>query len=123
VTGEEAATMIATPAPGMAAMLDEDLGGGFGVGPGPGVGVGPGPTVGFPTSAPGIEGAPAMAGAAVLPETPYSGWVVTGLVICFVFLMLTGWMMFDLMRNMWSWGGTYSINSSLMDAILNLLPY
>lgn len=122
VTGEDAATMIATPAPAMAAMLDEDFGG-LGIGAGPTLGAGPGATPGFPPTGPTIEGAPAGVGAAVLPEAPYSGWVVTGLVICFVFLLLTGWMMFDLMRNMWSWGGAYSINSSLMDAILNLLPY
>jgi hypothetical protein len=29
-------------------------------------------------------------------------------------------MMLDMMRNIWSWDETYSLNSSLMDAILGL---
>jgi hypothetical protein len=28
-------------------------------------------------------------------------------------------MLFDLMRNMWSWNGAYAVNSSLMDMILS----
>ena len=30
-----------------------------------------------------------------------------------------GMSMFDLLRNMWSWGGPYGVNSSLMDMVLS----
>ena len=33
-------------------------------------------------------------------------------------LMLCGMMMYDMLRNMWSWEGAYSVNSGLMDTIL-----
>jgi hypothetical protein len=36
-----------------------------------------------------------------------------------VLLLLCGMMLYDLMRNMWSWDGTYPVNSSLMDTILS----
>lgn len=62
------------------------------------------------------------AGVAALPEAPYSVWNVLSLTFCVIILALTGMMVFDLLRNMWSWGGTYNVNSSLMDMILNLLP-
>jgi hypothetical protein len=35
-------------------------------------------------------------------------------------LMLSGMMMFDMVRNIWSWDGSYSATSSLMEFILNL---
>jgi excisionase family DNA binding protein len=63
----------------------------------------------------------AMAQAAVaIPETPYPAWVVAFLVFATLFLMLAGMMSFDLLRNMWSWNGPYTFNSSIMDAILGL---
>jgi hypothetical protein len=34
--------------------------------------------------------------------------------------MLSGMMMYDLMRHMWSWDSPYAVNSKLMDTILNL---
>jgi TRAP-type C4-dicarboxylate transport system permease small subunit len=61
-------------------------------------------------------GAPSM----VLPETPYSGLQVTSLVACTVLLILCGWMGYDLLRNMWSWNGAYTVNSSLMDFLVGL---
>ena len=53
-----------------------------------------------------------------LQEAPFSApWVVfMGLGV--VLIMLSGMMMYDLLRNMWSWDGPYAINSSLMDGIL-----
>lgn len=68
--------------------------------------------------------APAAAGAgmtvAVSREAPYTVWNVVSLGFCALILSLTGLMMFDLMRNMWSWDTPYSLNSSIMDTILGL---
>ncbi len=68
------------------------------------------------TTAPAAAGAPAAAAA---PEAPFSGWNVLGLSLCSVLLLLVGMFMFDLLRNMWSWNGTYAVNSSLMDMVLS----
>ena len=65
------------------------------------------------------DGALLAQSAAVLPETPYTGWQITGLVLCVLMLMLCGMMMYDLLRNMWSWEGAYTVNSSIMDTILS----
>ena len=118
----EAGTMAADEAgPSMAAMLDEDFA------PDEGVGLGvaameAAPAVGVPAAAPQqlAEGAPVTGYAAALPEAPYSIWNVVSLASCVIFLMLTGMMLFDLLRNMWSWSGPYDINSSLMEMILGL---
>jgi hypothetical protein len=74
-----------------------------------------------------------MAGAAVMAaptmgamhpviarEAPYSILNVMSLAACAFFLLLTGMFMFDLMRNMWSWQGPYTFNSSIMDSIIRL---
>ncbi len=110
--------------PSMAAMLDEDLGAeptdelaagtqleevtiGAALGAQPG---------GF------AEGTPvAQTTSAALPEPPYSVWNILGLSSCAVLLALGGIFMFDLTRNMWSWDTPYSVSSSLMDMILNLI--
>ncbi|MBN2022820.1 MAG: helix-turn-helix domain-containing protein [Pirellulales bacterium] len=55
--------------------------------------------------------------AAVLPEAPYSAWNILSLAGCTVILVVVGMFMVDLMWNMWSWGGTYRVNSWLMDLI------
>lgn len=118
--GDESATMIGTSAGvSMAAMLDEDLsaqpamdmGMGTPMMVSPGLGIQSG---GF------AEGAPTMQPTAVLAETPYTGLQITGLVFVALFLMLCGMVTYDLMRNMWSWDGPYTINSSLMDTIVGL---
>ncbi len=113
-TEDEAAIAVAAPA----AMLDEDLGAA---------------PIGFQA----VEAAPmdmaAMSavaaaavplpsgGAPVLQEAPYSGLVVwLGLFPCVLLLTLAGMMSFDLVRNMWSWGGTMTINSTLLDALKGL---
>lgn len=54
-------------------------------------------------------------------ETPFSGWVVAGLSTCLVMLALCGMMVFDLVRNIWSWDGVASLNSSLLEVINPLL--
>ena len=61
--------------------------------------------------------APVPAAAAVA-GTPYSMLNIVGLGCSTVLLMLAGTMMLDMMRNIWSWDETYTLNSSLMDAIL-----
>ena len=59
--------------------------------------------------------------AAMLPEAPYSPLNIVSLVFCALVLVVCGIMMFDLVRNMWSWEGPYELNSSLMDWILSLV--
>jgi len=65
-------------------------------------------------------GAPLLPQMAILPEAPYTSKQIAGLVTCVLFLMLGGMMIFDLMRNMWSWDNAFTVNSSLMDLILGL---
>ena len=71
---------------------------------------------GMPMGAPGMMPGPA----AVTVETPYSVWNVLSLSACLLVLTLTGLMMFDLMRNIWSWDGPYAVNSSMMNMIVGL---
>jgi len=56
--------------------------------------------------------------AAAAAEVPYSVLNIVGLSSSALLLLLAGTMMLDMMRNIWSWDETYSLNSSLMDAIL-----
>ncbi|MBN1589834.1 MAG: helix-turn-helix domain-containing protein [Pirellulales bacterium] len=53
-----------------------------------------------------------------LSEAPYSALNIAGLVFCTVVLFIVGMMMYDLMRNMWSWNQPTPVNSWLMDLIL-----
>jgi excisionase family DNA binding protein len=124
--GDDASTMIASaPIHTMGAMLDEDIGAasspsmdfGSGVALG-GVGLGT-PSLGTPAG--GLaESAAASPAAAFAPEMPYTPLQITGLICCTLVLMLSGMMMFDMVRNIWSWDGSYSATSSLMEFILNL---
>ena len=59
--------------------------------------------------------------ASTVHEAPYSVWNIVFLTLCVMFLFLSGIMMFDLMRNMWSWNEPYDLSSSLMDAILSII--
>ncbi len=59
-------------------------------------------------------------GVAVAAEDGYTIGTVTGLGLCTLMLALSGMMVTDLIRNMWSWSGTYSLNSSLMNAIIGI---
>ena len=68
---------------------------------------------------PGLSTAPAMAAVSAGPDIVFAPWNIALLAICLLFLILVGMMMYDLMRNMWSWGGAYPVNSSLMDTILS----
>jgi excisionase family DNA binding protein len=104
---DEAATMLGGGAP-LAPMLEEDeLGAGDLSVPG-GLGLAPGLGTGAPLLA-----------AAQAPEVAYTGWNLALLSVCLVPLILSGMMMYDLARNMWSWDQPYAVNSSLMDAVLS----
>ena len=50
-------------------------------------------------------------------ETPFSTANVVGLVLCVIPLALVGMMMFDLLRNIWSWDQVYSLNSTLLEML------
>lgn len=120
---DDASTMIVS-AP-MGAMLDEDLGSSPSMDFGSGVALSASPiggtplgaTLGSPTAAIS-ESAAATPAAGYFPEMPYTPLQIVGLVSCSVILMLCGMMMFDMIRNIWSWDSTYSANSTLMDMIL-----
>ncbi|HEY2882884.1 MAG TPA: helix-turn-helix domain-containing protein [Pirellulales bacterium] len=69
------------------------------------------------TSAPALTGAPTMMAYSEPVEAPFSGANVAILAVCAVFLLFCGMISFDLMRNMWSWDGPYSVNSSIMESV------
>lgn len=101
----------------MPAMLDEDLGGAIGF-----EAVEAAPMDMASMSAAAASTAPMAAGAPVMMEAPYSGmWVWMGLFPCVLMLVLAGTMSFDLIRNMWSWEGTLTINSTLLDMLKGML--
>ncbi|MGQ9505325.1 MAG: helix-turn-helix domain-containing protein [Thermogutta sp.] len=111
--------------PGMAELLGAEGGAPLGVGPmAPGVVPGAAaPGLGaFVRPAPGVT--PVMEPSTALPmgEAPWGTLWNTMLIVCAVLLALCGMMCFDLVRNMWSWNGPFSLNSTIMDAILSVLP-
>ncbi|GEM_PF-2933154 len=57
---------------------------------------------------------------AVLPEAPFGTLAMVGLAASLVVLSLAGIMSFELLRNMWSWGGPTPLSSWLMDTIAGL---
>jgi hypothetical protein len=103
---EGAATMLGSGPPVGVAALEDDLGEPLGGGL-------------ESVAGPGLSPAPAMAAVSAGPDIVFAPWNIAFLAICLLFLILVGMMMYDLMRNMWSWGGAYSVNSSLMDTILS----
>jgi len=108
--------------PGMAELLGPTAEAPFGVAPGvPPVQAGV-PPVGVTPVTPAL--APTAAAVAAMPaaEAPWGTLWVTMLIVCTVLLGLCGMMCFDLVRNMWSWHGPFSLNSFIMDSILSVLP-
>lgn len=67
----------------------------------------------------GLGAAPSGAPVFAARDAQYSIWNVLSLGVCLLFLAVSGMMTYDLMRNMWSWRGNYSVNSPLMDLIAN----
>ncbi len=53
-------------------------------------------------------------------EAPYTIWNVISLVFIAIFLGLTGMMMTDLIRQIWSWDQPFALNSDLMDWIVSM---
>lgn len=51
-------------------------------------------------------------------EAPFSALSVMGLAACTLFLAVAGTMMYDLVRNMWSWNSAYGTSSMFMDALI-----
>jgi hypothetical protein len=78
--------------------------------------------LGMPGGAAAMGGGAAAAAAGpvtvIRSETRFSGLDVVLLSMCLLGLSVTGIMMYDLVRNMWSWETPYSFNSSLMDMIV-----
>lgn len=72
--------------------------------------------------APGVPGQQLVGPAPPAREAAYSLPVVLSLGGCVVVLSLTGMMMFEMVRVMWSWDQPYALNSKLMDAIVSLFP-
>ncbi len=54
-------------------------------------------------------------------DTPFSTWVIVFLGLCILLLAICGMMVFDLIRNMWSWDQMYSINSSILETLYPLI--
>jgi hypothetical protein len=50
-------------------------------------------------------------------ETAFPGWVIGLMSISMLMLVMCGMMVFDLLRNMWSWDQIYTLNSSLMEVL------
>ena len=61
-----------------------------------------------------------MPSSASREEVAFSGWSVVFMSLITVTLMLGGMMTYDLMRNMWSWDGPYTFNSSIMDSVIGM---
>jgi hypothetical protein len=102
---DSAATMLGE---GGVGMLEEDT-----------LGAAPGMN---PLAGAAVMAAPTMATMqpVIAREAPYSVLNVISLGACAFFLLLTGMFMFDLMRNIWSWQGAYSVNSAIMDSIIGM---
>jgi len=74
-------------------------------------------------AAPMLAPAPGMIAAAAPAEAPFSTANVSFLIACALLLMFCGMMTFDLVRNMWSWDGPYTVNSSVMDSLGNTVGW
>jgi len=73
-----------------------------------------------------IEGAAAVAGTlpaagAEAPEADYSAWNIMALVFVVILLSVTGMLMADVVRNMWTWNGDVSATSGLASSIVEAL--
>jgi excisionase family DNA binding protein len=64
-----------------------------------------------------VPGAAPVGVVAAAADTPFSIWNVMGLASCLVLLGLCGMMVFDLLRNIWSWDGVTPLNSSLLEVL------
>jgi len=58
---------------------------------------------------------------APVAEAAFPGWVIGAMSVAMLMLVICGMMVFDLLRNMWSWDQVYTLNSSLMDVLTPIL--
>jgi hypothetical protein len=109
--GDEAAA----PGQGLFGEALGDLGAGVAMGQaplgGPGLGMSP---------ASMAEAAAVAPAGAFFPEAPYTTWNIVLLGLCLFLLLLCGAMVYDVLRNMWSWNSAGSVNTWLMDTIVGL---
>ncbi len=91
--------------------------------PAPGAGAGPVPAFGADEQGFGSEYTPTQAARSAVPtEANYGGLVIgLGLAPCIVLLGVGGMMMFELIRNMWSWNQTTMLSSWIMEPIAGML--
>jgi len=97
----QTATLLSSQIPGL---LEEEspLGGGFGAAGGLGAAT---------AAAPGMVMVPAVR------EVPFPGYMVALLALCSITVGLSGAMMYDLMRSMWSWQEPVATTSALMNML------
>ncbi len=67
----------------------------------------------------GLGAGAAPVGVVSTVDTPFSVWNISALSLCLVMLGLSGMIVYDLLRNMWSWDGVTPLNSSLLESFLN----
>ena len=68
--------------------------------------------------------AAATAGAAAVTaveEGDFSVWNIVGLGMLTAFMGICGILALDLIRNIWSWGQPFSLNSTIMDFVVGML--
>ena len=113
---------IIAPSQGLASMFDEagghpalDLGAGVSLGTAPLGGAGMGVSTAAMT-----EGTATASTGTYFFEAPYTGWNIVTLICCLFLILLCGAMVYDLLRNMWSWNSAGSVNTWLMDTIIGL---
>jgi excisionase family DNA binding protein len=53
------------------------------------------------------------------PEAPYSIWNVLALLCSVLLLIVSGMLMVDVVRNIWSWQGNFEATSSIMEALVD----
>ncbi|HWC89433.1 MAG TPA: helix-turn-helix domain-containing protein [Pirellulales bacterium] len=66
---------------------------------------------------------PAMGGAGQVmvpaqPEVQFSAFSVAGLAVCSIALVICGIMMYDVVRNMWSWDSPYGVDSVILKTLI-----
>ena len=78
---------------------------------------------GMPGMAPGMAGTQPVYVQVPVTETPYSVWNVLSLGLVALMLMITGMLMVDVMLNMWSWNGTSTVSTQVMDAFISMFGF
>lgn len=111
---------LAAPSQGLASMFDEAGQPALDLGAGVSLATAPLGAANMGISAAAMEGTAVAQGGSYYYEAPYTTWNIVFLVCCFLFMLLCGAMVYDLLRNMWSWGSAGSVNTWLMDTIIGL---